>query len=80
MSRQYGVTRKSRLLCGICRELKSVRAIDIDESGITVLLDCSHRRGELLPLTKLGNVSIVLMGKPAGYLAFPVVREAKGSR
>jgi hypothetical protein len=67
------ITRRSRLLCPDCGELKRVAAVAFDAEGVTVAtLQCQHTRGELLPLAP-GRVSIENLNSEAGRIMFPVV-------
>jgi hypothetical protein len=44
------ITRKSRLLCADCGELKRVKEVKPEPNGQTrINLECKHERGEILP-------------------------------
>jgi hypothetical protein len=68
---QTGITKRCRMLCAKCGELKRVAAVAFDAEGTTIAtLECRHRRGELLPLAP-GRISIENLD--TGRLTFPVV-------
>jgi hypothetical protein len=70
------INTRCRLLCPDCRELKKVKSVGFDEAGVTVArLECQHSRGELLPVTAPGRVSLELLNTVAGRLMFPVASE-----
>ena len=56
--KQTSVTRKSRLLCDDCGELKRVKVVQPEPNGQTrITLECRHERGEILP-SQTGAISI----------------------
>ena len=72
MRRRTSITTRCRLLCPDCGELKRVAAITFDGKGTTVVsLQCGHSRGELLPVTAPGRVSLELLNTPDGRRLFP---------
>jgi hypothetical protein len=71
------ITTRCRLLCPDCREPKRVAAVTFNAAGATVAsLECGHSRGELLPVTAPGRVSLEHLNTPDGKRLFPVEREA----
>jgi hypothetical protein len=72
MRRRTSITTRCRLLCPDCGELRRVAAVAFDEQGATVAsLECGHSRGELLPVTAPGGVSLELLNTPEGRRLFP---------
>jgi len=56
--KQTSVTRKSRLLCDDCGELRRVKDVKPEPNGQTrIILECRHERGEILP-SQPGAISI----------------------
>jgi len=57
-AKQTSITRKSRLLCADCGELKRVKDVQPEPDGQTrITLECKHERGEILP-SQTGAISI----------------------
>jgi hypothetical protein len=72
------ITTRARLLCPECRELKRVKAVAFDAEGVTVAtLECQHSRGELLPVSAPGRVSLELLNTPDGFRLFPPIVEVR---
>jgi hypothetical protein len=73
------ITTRARLLCPECRrELKRVKAVAFDAYGATIVtLECQHTRGELLPVSAPGRVSLELLNTPEGFRLFPPIVEVR---